>query len=160
MSDWIKSPAKVKARLAAIRAKLLACRPSTTPRQNIDPERWGIFLMDITGSASSVYMMRYGASIPLSGAPYPHDPTQFPRMKDWQKAAALEVIYKFIKEGKVLGPFPGKTRHCPLTGHPLFFYPSFVVPKSKPGSYRWVLNASYNQGDRALMTVSSIIQRL
>ena len=67
-------------------------------------------------------------------------------MKDWQKAAALEVIYKFIKEGKVLGPFPGKTRHCPLTGHPLFFYPSFVVPKSKPGSYRWVLNAFYNQG--------------
>ena len=35
---------------------------------------------------------------------------------------------------------------CPITGHPLVFYPSFVVPKSKPGSYRWVLNASYNQG--------------
>ena len=60
---------QVKARLAAVRARLLACRPTTTPRQNIDPERWGIFLMDVTGSASSVYMMRYGASIPLSGAP-------------------------------------------------------------------------------------------
>ena len=27
----------------------------------------------------------------------------------------------------------------------MFFYPSFVVPKSIPGSYRWVLNASYNR---------------
>ena len=61
-------------------------------------------------------------------------------------AAALEVIYKFVQEGKVLGPFPGKTRFCPITGHPLFFYPSFVVPKSTPGSFRWVLNASYSQG--------------
>ena len=26
------------------------------------------------------------------------------------------------------------------------FYPSFVVPKSTPGTYRWVLNASYNRG--------------
>ena len=34
---------------------------------------------------------------------------------------------------------------CPITGHPLVFYPSFVVPKSTPGSYRWVLNASYNR---------------
>ena len=49
-------------------------------------------------------------------------------------------------EGKVLGPFPGNTRFCPITGHPLFFYPSFVVPKSKPGSYRWVLNASWDKG--------------
>ena len=61
-------------------------------------------------------------------------------------AAALEVIYRFVQEGKVLGPFPGKTRFCPITGHPLFFYPSFVVPKSTPGSFRWVLNASYSQG--------------
>ena len=35
---------------------------------------------------------------------------------------------------------------CPLTGHPLFFYPSFVVPKSKLGSFRWVLNASHSDG--------------
>ena len=45
----------------------------------------------------------------------------------------------------MLGPFPGRTRSCPITGQPLYFYPSFVVPKSKPGTYRWVLNASYNK---------------
>ena len=55
------------------------------------------------------------------------------------------MVYKFVQEGKVLGPLPGTTRHCPITGKPLFFYPSFVVPKSKPGDYRWVLNASYNR---------------
>ena len=55
------------------------------------------------------------------------------------------MVYRFIQEGKVLGPLPGTTRHCPITGKPLFFYPSFVVPKSKPGEYRWVLNASYNR---------------
>lgn len=81
-------------------------------------------------------MMRFGAHIPLTGVPFPHDPARFPKMKDWQKAAALEVIYRFVQEGKVLGPFPGTTRNCPLTGHPLSFYPSFVVPKSKPGAYR------------------------
>lgn len=102
--------------------------------------------MDVRGCKASVYMMRFGAYIPLSGRPFPHDPLTFPRMKRWQVAAALEVIFRFVKEGKVLGPFQGKTRLCPITGHPLFFYPSFVVPKSKPGSYRWVLNASYNRG--------------
>ena len=61
-------------------------------------------------------------------------------------AAALEVVYQYIQEGKVLGPFPGTTRLCPITGHPLVFYPSFVVPKSKLGSFRWVLNASHNVG--------------
>ena len=53
-------------------------------------------------------------------------------------------------EGKVLGPFHGKTRCCPITGKPLCFYPSFVVPKSTPGTYRWVLNASYNQGGTSI----------
>ena len=57
----------------------------------------------------------------------------------------MEIVYKFVKEGKVLGPFPGDTRLCPVTGHPLVFYPSFVVPKSTLGSYRWVLNASFNR---------------
>ena len=102
--------------------------------------------MDVEGCASSIYMMRFGAHIPLAGKPFPHNPSHFPKMKDWQKAAALEVIYKFVQEGRVLGPFSGTTRHCPLTGHLLYFYPSFVVPKTKPGSYRWVLNASYNRG--------------
>ena len=55
------------------------------------------------------------------------------------------MVYQYVKEGKVLGPFPGTTRYCPITGRPLCFYPSFVVPKSTPGSYRWVLNASYNR---------------
>ena len=91
-------------------------------------------------------MMRFGAHIPLVGCPYPHDLRTFMRLEKWQQAAALEVVYQYIKEGKVLGPFPGHTRNCPITGHPLTFYPSFVVPKSKQGSYRWVLNASHNQG--------------
>ena len=102
--------------------------------------------MDVDGTEASVYMMKFGAYIPLSGMPFSHDPTTFPDLKDWQLAAALEVIYQFVKEGKVLGPFPGNTRFCPVTGHPLSFYPSFVVPKSKVGCYRWVLNASFNRG--------------
>ena len=77
--------------------------------------------------------------------PFQHNPDRFPKMKVWQQAAALEVVYRFVKEGKVLGPFPGSTRFCPISGRPLCFYPSFVVPKSAPGSYRWVLNASYNR---------------
>ena len=85
---------------------------------------------------SSIYLMKFGAHIPLSGAPFLHDPSSFPKLKQWQQAAALEVVYQYINEGKVLGPFPGNIRNCPLTGRPLYFYPSFVVPKSKPGSYR------------------------
>ena len=92
--------------------------------------------MDVQGCKASVYMMRFGAYIPLNGRPFPHDPRTFPRLADWQKAAALEVVYQYLKEGKVLGPFPGDTRTCPMTGQPLVFYPSFVVPKSKPGTYR------------------------
>ena len=69
-----------------------------------------------------------------------------PQLKKWQQAAALELVYQFVREGRVLGPFSGDTRFCPITGAPLCFYPSFIVPKSKPGSYRWVLNASYNYG--------------
>ena len=53
-------------------------------------------------------------------------------------------------EKKVLGPFPGNTRFCPISGKPLCFYPSFVVPKSTPGCYRWVLNASYNKGGASI----------
>ena len=70
----------------------------------------------------------------------------FPVLKRWQRAAALEVVYEYLKEGKVLDPFPASTRCRTITGHPLFFYPFFVVPKSKPGCYRWVLNALYNKG--------------
>ena len=106
--------------------------------------------MDVEGTSSSVYMMKFGAYIPLSGKPFPHDPATFPRLKKWQLAAALEVVHGYIKEGKVLGPFPGKTRACTITGLPIFFYPSFVVPKTKPGSYRWVLNASYSRGGPSL----------
>ena len=90
--------------------------------------------------------MKFGAEIPLREMPYFHNPGSFPRMEKWQTVAALEAVYKFVKEGKVLGPFPGDTRLCPVTGKPLCFYPSFVVPKSTPGSYRWILNASYNRG--------------
>ena len=102
----------------------------------MDPDRWRLFLLDVEGYVSSIYLMKFGAHIPLSGAPFLHDPSSFPKLKQWQQAAALEVVYQYIKEGKVLGPFPGNIRNCPLTGRPLYFYPSFVVPKSKPGSYR------------------------
>ena len=90
-------------------------------------------------------MMEYGAEIPLEELPFLHNPEFFPKMQDWQQAAALEVVFQYVKEGKVLGPFPGTTRFCPITGKPLCFDLSFVVPKSKPGTYRWVLNASYNR---------------
>ena len=102
--------------------------------------------MDVEGCSASVYMMKFGAYLPLSGKPFPHDPRTFPKLKQWQLAAALEVVHEYLKEGKVLGTFPGHLRSCPVSGHPLFFYPSFVVPKSKPGTYRWVLNASYSRG--------------
>ena len=83
--------------------------------------------------------MKFGAHIHLTSMPFAHDPATFPRLKD------LQVVYKFVKEGKVLGPFRGDTRFCPVTGHPLIFYPSFVVPKSTLGSYRRVPNASFNR---------------
>ena len=95
-------------------------------------------------------MMQFGAYIPLAGVPFRHSPESFPRLEKWQQAAALEVIYKFVLQGKVLGPLPGSTRLCPVTGKPLFFYPSFVVPKSVPGTYRWVLNASWNKGGSSI----------
>ena len=118
--------------------------------------------MDVEGCRSSVYMMKFGAVIPLSKRPFLHDPGSFPKLPKWQQAAALEVIFQFVKEGRVLGPFPGDCRFCPITGHPLFFYPSFVVPKSKPSSYRWVLNASWNKGgpsinDRILDYSTSLV---
>ena len=83
----------------------------------------------------------FGGCIPLAGMLFPHDPVSFRQLEEWQQAAALEVIHGYIKEGKVLGPFPASTRHCSITGHSLFFYPSFVVLKSSPGANRWVLNA-------------------
>ena len=92
--------------------------------------------MDVNTCERSIFMMENGAHIPLSGPPFRHDPLKFRGLPKWQQAAALEVVYQFIKEGKVLGPFRGNTRYCPVTGKPLFFYPSFVVPKSKPGAYR------------------------
>ena len=101
--------------------------------------------MDVEGCKASIYMMKFGAYIPLCGMPFSLDPHTFPRLKDWQLAAALEVVYQYVQEGKVLGPFPGSVRNCPITGQPLVFYPSFVVPKSKLGSFRWVLNASHNR---------------
>ena len=61
-------------------------------------------------------MMKFGAVIPLDGVPFSHNPDMFPTLPDWQKAAALEVVYQFVKEGKVLGPFPGSTRNCPSRG--------------------------------------------
>ena len=95
-------------------------------------------------------MMKFGAFISLSGRPHRHDQKTFHKLKKWELAVALEVVHDYVKEGKVLGPFPADTRVFPLTGRPLFFYPSFVVHKSKPGTYRWVLNASYDRGGASL----------
>ena len=135
-SDWTKSAVLVRARLQRIRRKLKDLERVVWPKQGLDSHRWGIFLMDVEDCTSSIYMMKYGAEIPLGGLPFLHNPNSFPRMKEWQQAAALEVVYRFVQEGKVLGPFPGTTRICPITGNPMCFYPSFVVPKSTPGSYR------------------------
>ena len=38
--------------------------------------------MDVGNSDSSIYMMKYGAHIPLSAMPFRHDPVNFPRLKD------------------------------------------------------------------------------
>ena len=126
--DWTKSTIAVNVRLCRIRQTLNSCLPRQWPVQNIDPARWGLFVMDVQGTKSSVYMMKFGAYIPLSGMPHRHDPRTFPTLKKWQQAAALEVVYEYVKEGKVMGPLPGHTRHCPVSGLPLVFYPSFVVP--------------------------------
>ena len=72
---------EVNARLRSIREKLKSCRQVRWPEPNIDPDRWGIFLMDVDGVNSSVYMMKFGAYIPLSGMPFPHDPRTFPTLK-------------------------------------------------------------------------------
>ena len=85
-------------RLESIRGKLAALKPTLYPEQKIDPNRWGIFLMDVKGCDSSVYMMKLEARIPLAGRPFRHDPSTFPRMEIWQQAAALEVVYILIKE--------------------------------------------------------------
>ena len=77
--------------------------------------------MDVEGCSSPIYMMRFGARIPLINKPFFHDYESFPRMQKWQQAAALKVVYEFVKEGKVLGPFPGSTCFCPITGKPLCF---------------------------------------
>ena len=89
-------------RLESIRGKLAALKPTLFPKQNIDPDRWGVFLMDVEECDSSIYMMKFRAYIPLAGRPFRHDPSTFPRMKIWQQAAALEVVYKFVKEGKMI----------------------------------------------------------
>ena len=83
--------------------------------------------------------------IPLAGRPFVHHHSSFPRLKKWQLPAAVVVVHGLIKKGNVLGPFPGNISTYPITGHPLLFYPSFVVPKSKSGSYRWILIASENR---------------
>ena len=37
--------------------------------------------MDVEGCRASVYMMKFGAYIPLNGVPFAHDPATFPRLK-------------------------------------------------------------------------------
>ena len=63
--------------------------------------------------------MKFGAFISLSGRPHRHDPKTFHKLKKWELAVALEVVHDYVKEGKVLGPFPADTWVCPLTGRPL-----------------------------------------
>ena len=78
--DWTKSKAKVVSRLSAIRKKLKDCTPTTWPRPNINPVRWEKFLLDVQGCKSSIYMMKTGAYIPLSGKPFSHHPSTFPKL--------------------------------------------------------------------------------
>ena len=122
--DWIGL-----SQLTKVRQELKSCRLFRWPSQNVDPYRWGIFLMDVQDTSSSVYMMKFDAHITLSGMSYRIDTGTFSTLKKWQQASALEVVLEHVKEGKVLGPFPGHTRSCPITGFSLVFYPSFVVPK-------------------------------
>ena len=51
--------------------------------------------MDVQCCKASVFMMKYGAYIPLSGMPFSHDPRTFPRLKKWQIAASLEVVHQY-----------------------------------------------------------------
>ena len=66
-------------------------------------------------------MMKVGAFIPLVGCPFLNDPCTFPRMEVWQQAAALEVVYKFVQEGKVLGPFQAAHDAAQYQGSRYFF---------------------------------------
>ena len=59
----------------------MSCTPSLRPRQNIDPRRWGIFLIDVLGAKSSIFMMRFGAYIPLAGVPFCHSSETFPKLE-------------------------------------------------------------------------------
>ena len=106
----------MRTRLNAIRCKLRNIKLRKWPTPNVNPNRWYLFLMDVHGCESSIYMMKCGAHIPLTGHPYLHNPATFLRLEKWQQVAALEVVYKYVKEGKVLGPFPGDKRKCPITG--------------------------------------------
>ena len=79
--DWTKSRAAAEVRLANIRRRLGKLKPTLWPRQNVCPDRWGIFLIDVKGCKSAIYMMRFGAFIPLVGRPFLNDPRTFPRME-------------------------------------------------------------------------------
>ena len=52
------------ARSASIPAKLNSGRITIWPKRNINPERWGLFLVDVEGTEASVYIIRHGAYIP------------------------------------------------------------------------------------------------
>ena len=67
--------------MKAIRQKLKSCQVRRYPVQNVDPEKWCLFLWDVAGSTSSIYMMKFGAHIPFSGKPFPNDPRKFPKLK-------------------------------------------------------------------------------
>ena len=101
-------------------------------------------------------MMRFGAHIPLTGVPFPHDPARFPKMKDWQKAAALEVIYRFVQEGKVLGPFQ-ETARLPGILSP-FILPSWYRNPSRALTVRFLMH-HITEGDQVLTTALPITQR-
>ena len=98
----------------------------------MDPKRWRLFLWDVAGSASSIYMMKFGAHIPLSGKPFPHDPRKFPKLKKWQQAAALEIVYQYKgREGP--GTFPGEHLKLPHNKPTTLLLPLFRSPKVETG---------------------------
>lgn len=91
------------------------------PKQNINPDRWRLFLLDVGGCEDSIYMMKTGAYIPLSGKPFPHDPLSFPHLNTWQRAAALEVVYQMSRKAKSWGRFQAIRVHVQLPDNFSFF---------------------------------------
>ena len=121
------------------------------------------FLIDNEEARSSIYMTNFGVCL----YPWREDllyitTALFHGWKNGSYRLLWWLYTDFIKKGNALGQFPGNISTYPITGHPLLFYSSFVVPKFKSGSYRWILIASCNRrapslNDRILNYTTSFV---